>query len=174
MKKLFVVVCCVACSFLLSGCAAVVQGGAALAAGSAKDHPANKNFVVDMGKNDAFNASMRALTAKGRKITSSDREAGIVQGEFDDYAVTIKIAGKGSGSAVVDITVAYNQPFIYGSSKVEEVLAVVKGDIEGTASKKIGAGEQTQNVADSSAASAAVTVTKAKSKTGQKKAVVVQ
>ncbi|MDO8351009.1 MAG: hypothetical protein Q7S94_07640 [Gallionella sp.] len=49
--------------------------------------------------------------------------------------MTIKIAGKHSG-AVVDITVAYNQSFIYGASQVEKVLTVLKGEIEGSASKR--------------------------------------
>lgn len=136
MSKLLAVVC-VACSFLFSGCAAVIQGGAAMAAGGAKSHPANQSFEVSTGKNDVFNISMRALTASGRKVTSSDREAGIVQGELGDYAVMIKIAGKSSKVAVVDITVAYNQSFIYGTSKVEEVMTTVKGEIEAGAVKAV-------------------------------------
>ncbi len=123
---------CVACSFLFTGCAAVVQGGAALAAGSAKDHPANQSFVVGAGKSEAFNVAMRALTTSGRKVTASDREAGIVQGEVGDYAVTIKIGGK-AGGAVVDVTVAYNQAFIYGSSQVEKIAGDLKSEIEAAA-----------------------------------------
>lgn len=134
MNKYLLAVC-VACSFLFSGCAAVVQGGAALAAGSAKDHPATQNFTVAAGKNEAFNTAMRALTANGRKVTTSDREAGIVQGEVGDYAVTIKIAGKNAG-AVVNITVAYNQAFIYGSSQVEKIAGDLKGEIEAAAGKR--------------------------------------
>jgi len=169
VKKLIVAVV-VASSFLFSGCAAVIQGGAAMAAGSAKDHPANQSFVVGMGKNDAFNTSMRALTANGRKVTSSDREAGIVQGEFDDYAVTIKIAGK-SGGAMVDITVAYNQPFIYGASQVEKVLTVLKGEIEGAASKKAESITH-ESVAVAQGDAVAAPVNAAKNKHGSKKATV--
>jgi hypothetical protein len=128
----YLIVFVVACSFLFSGCAAVVQGGAALAAGSAKDHPANQSFAVGAGKSEAFNVAMRALTASGRKVTASDREAGIVQGEVGDYAVTIKIGGK-AGGAVVDITVAYNQSFIFGSSQMEKIAGDLKGEIEAAA-----------------------------------------
>lgn len=131
MNKFFLAVC-ILCSFLFSGCAAVVQGGAALAAGSAKDHPAKEIFIVGSGKNDVFNIAMRSLTANGRKVTTSDREAGIVQGEVGDYAVTIKIGGKSSGSAV-DISVAYNQSFIYGSSQVEKIASDLKNEIEAAA-----------------------------------------
>lgn len=45
MRKFFIAVA-VASSVLISGCAAVVQGGAALAAGNAKEHPASQNFAV--------------------------------------------------------------------------------------------------------------------------------
>lgn len=83
-----------------------------------------------MNKNDAFNTSLRALTANERKVTSSDREAGIVQGTYGDYAVTIKIAGKGGG-AVVDLTVAYNQSFIYGASQAERLATELRSEIEG-------------------------------------------
>lgn len=166
MRKLIIAVA-VASSFLLSGCAAVIQGGAALAAGNAKDHPANQSFVVGMGKNDAFNTSLRALTANGRKVTSSDREAGIVQGTFDDYAVTIKIAGK-SGGAVVDLTVAYNQSFIYGASQVEKVSTVLKGEIEGAASKRAeSVTHESVTVAQNDTVAAPVKV--AKNKHGSKK-----
>lgn len=134
MRKIIIAVT-VASSFLFSGCAAVVQGGAALMAKNASDHPASKNFVIGIGKNDAFNAAMRSLTVKDRKITSSDREAGIVQGEFDGNAVTIKIAGKGSREAVVDITVSYAQAFVYGDPKLEEKLEVLKAEIERAAAE---------------------------------------
>ncbi len=135
MRK-FLIAIMVASSVLISGCAAVVQGGAALAAGNAKEHPASQSFAVDMSKNEAFNTSLRALTANGRKVTSSDREAGIVQGTYDDYAVTIKIA-KNSDGAAVDLTVAYNQSFIYGASQAEKVLTTLKTEIEAGASKKM-------------------------------------
>lgn len=129
MRKLIIAVA-VAASFLMSGCAAVIQGGAALMAKNAADHPANKSFVVSKGKNETFNAAMRALTAKDRKITSSDREAGIVQGEFDGNAVTIRIAEKERRESIVDITVAYAQAFVYGDPKLEEKLDVLKAEIE--------------------------------------------
>lgn len=156
MRKIIIAVT-VASSFLFSGCAAVVQGGAALMAKNAADHPASKNFVVGMGRNDAFNAAMRALAAKDRKITSSDREAGIVQGEFDGNAVTIKIAGKGSGEAVVDITVSSAQAFVYGDPKLEEKLDVLKADIErtGTRGKDAASGTSGQKAVDALAAGGA-------------------
>lgn len=124
---------------------------------NASDHPASKNFVVGMGKNDVFNAAMRALTAKDRKITSSDREAGIVQGEFDGNAVTIKIAGKGSREAVVDITVSYAQAFVYGDPKLEEKLDVLKAEIEraGAESKDASSSASGQKILDTPAAGSA-------------------
>jgi len=156
VRKIIIAVA-VASSFLFSGCAAVVQGGAALMAKNASDHPASKNFVVGMGKNDVFNAAMRALTAKDRKITSSDREAGIVQGEFDGNAVTIKIAGKGSREAVVDITVSYAQAFVYGDPKLEEKLDVLKAEIEraGAESKDASSSASGQKILDTPAAGSA-------------------
>lgn len=128
--RVLIIAVAVAASFLMSGCAAVIQGGAALMAKNEADHPASKSFVVSNGRNETFNAAMRALTAKGRKITSSDRESGIVQGEFDGNAVTIKIAGKGSRESIVEITVAYAQAFAYGDPKLEEKLDELKAEIE--------------------------------------------
>jgi len=129
MKKVFLMMVALVAVIFLSGCAAVVQGGAALAAGSAKSKPANESFEVKGGASEAFNVSMRALSASGRKVTLSDRESGIIQGEVDDYAVVIKIASKGSGGAVVDLTVAYNQSFIYGAAQMDVLLAKLKGEI---------------------------------------------
>lgn len=166
MRKFFIAVA-VASSFLLSGCAAVIQGGAALAAGSAKDHPASQSFVVGMSKNEAFNTSLRVLTANGRKVTSSDREAGIVQGTYDDYAVTIKISGKHSGAAV-ELVVAYNQSFIYGASQAERLATELKGEIEGVVSKKADVGADAPvTVAQGDAVAAPTKV--AKNKHGSKK-----
>lgn len=135
MKK-FIIAIGITSSVLLSGCAAVVQGGASMAAGNAKSHPATQSFVVGMGKGDTFNASLRVLTAKGRKITSSDRESGVVQGEFDDNAVMIKIAEKRVGESTIDMTVAYNQTYLYGSAKLEETFNVLKSELLDAASKK--------------------------------------
>lgn len=150
---------------MLTGCAAVVQGGASIAAGNAKSHPAAQVFVVGMGKGDTFNASMRALTAKGRKITSSDRESGIVQGEFDDDAVMIKVAESSLGQSTVNITVAYNQTYLYGSAKLEEALNVLKLEIQAAADNKK---EEVVNApalsADATASTAAVTKPKKRSK----------
>lgn len=130
MGKAFLVVMALFAVIFLSGCAAVVQGGAALAAGSAKSKPANESFEVRGSASEAFNVSMRALSASGRKVTLSDRESGIIQGEVEDYAVVIKIASKGGGGAVVDLTVAYNQSFIYGAAQMDVLLAKLKGEIE--------------------------------------------
>lgn len=129
MKKLIIVVFGVVASFLFSGCAAVIQGGASLMAKNASDHPANKTFVVSMPKNDAFNASLRALTNKDRQITSSDREAGIVQGEINKNAVTIKITAQNKKESSIYITVAYAQSFLYGSPKLEEDLNTLVTEI---------------------------------------------
>lgn len=134
MKKLFIAVG-IAVSFLFSGCAAVVQGGAALMAKNASDHPASKKFVVSVGKNEAFNASMRSLTAKDRKVTSSDREAGVVQGEINGNAVTIKIVGHGSKESSVDITVAYAQIYLYGVPRLEDDLNTLVTEINGAGGK---------------------------------------
>ena len=127
MKKLCVVLGMSVC-FLFTGCAAVVQLPAALAADSAKSHPAIQSFSNSAGKNETFNVVMRTFGASGRKLTSSDREAGIVQGEIDDYAVAVKITGKQANSSV-EITVTYNKPFIYGVSKAEKISADLKNDI---------------------------------------------
>lgn len=128
MKK-FIVVVVIASFVLLSGCATIVEGSAAMMGKSASDHPATKSFVVGMAKNDAFNASMRALTAKGRKVTSSDREAGVVQGDINENAVTIKIAGKGSKESTIDITVAFVKTLSYGSPKLEDDLNTLVAEI---------------------------------------------
>lgn len=166
MKK-FIIAIGIAFSFLFSGCAAVIQGGAALKAKDAADHPATKKFVVAMAKNGTFNASMRALTAKDRKVTSSDREAGIVQGEINGNTVTIKIAGKGSKESAVDITVAYTQIYSYGDPKLEADLNTLVAEIKGAVGDK----EAVSNIPDGAGerdASAALVGT-VKAKTAPKK-----
>lgn len=129
MTRLFLVVIAIIAGVCLSGCAAVIQGGAAMGAGDAKSKPANESFEVKGSASEVFNVSMRALSASGRRVTLSDRESGIIQGEVGDYAVAIKIAEKGSGGAVVDLTVTYNQSFIYGTAEMSSVLAKLKGEI---------------------------------------------
>gem|GEM_PF-5801553 len=128
MKKL-IIAACVASSVLLSGCAAVIQGPAALKARNASEHPANKSFVVSTSKNNAFNASMKSLTAKDRKITSSDREAGVIQGSIDGDDVTINIANKGAKESTIAITVTYSKPFSYGPTHLEEELNTLVTEI---------------------------------------------
>lgn len=129
MSKAFLVVMALFAVISFSGCAAMVQGGAAMAAGGAKSKPANESFEVRGSVGEAFNVSMRALSASGRKVTLSDRESGIIQGEVGDYAVVIKIAEKSGGGAAVDLTVTYNQSFIYGTAEMDTVLAKLKGEI---------------------------------------------
>jgi len=72
---------------------------------------------------------------------------------------------------VVDLTVAYNQSFIYGASQVEKVLTVLKGEIEGAASKKTESVTQ-KSVSVAQSNSEAVPVKVAKNKHGSKQAAV--
>ncbi len=133
----------VASSFLFSGCAAVVQGGAHLMAEKAADHPASKHFVVAMNKNDAFNASLRSLTAKDRKVTASDRDTGVLQGEINENTVAIKIAAAGRNEAAIDVKVSFTKGFAYGEPKLQQDLDTLVAEIEkaAPAAKKVAVSE---------------------------------
>lgn len=136
MKKLFIVSLIVT-SGLFSGCAAVVQVPAMVSAKNASAHPATKNFVVGMSKNDTFNVVMRLLTGNARKISSNDRESGIIQGQINDNQVMVKVAGNGGNESTVDITVSYNKPLLYGDAKLEDDLNTLVTEITAATSTKV-------------------------------------
>lgn len=128
-KQIATIVILGAFSLGLGGCAAVVDGAAYLNGKQAADHPAIKTAVVNMPKNSVFNSALRALTAKDRKVTSSDREAGIIQGQINGNDVMIRIEAKGNNQAALDMTVTYSQTLAFGKIDVDGDLNTLWAEI---------------------------------------------
>jgi hypothetical protein len=128
MKNIYLV-CVLASCIMFSGCAALVEAPGYMSAKTAKEHPANKIIKVSASKNETFNVVARVLTGNVRTVTTSDREAGIIQGTINQNAVKVKITENATKGSDVNITVSYVKDLLYGTSKLDDDLNTIVNDI---------------------------------------------
>lgn len=86
-----------ATAFLLGGCQAVLQTGTAMA--DSKQAPSVASYAVNAPVNKVFTATVQSMTLMG-KISSSDRESGVVQGVKGNWVITATVTGQKKTSNV--------------------------------------------------------------------------
>jgi len=89
-----------AAAFLLAGCQAALQVGTAIA--DSKQAPSVANYTVKAPVSKVFTSAVQSMTLMG-KVTSSDRESGIVQGAKGNWLITATITGHSEGANVAII-----------------------------------------------------------------------
>lgn len=135
MKRLFIAILAISPLFL-TGCAAVVDGVGYMKANEASKHPANRHLDLAINKNAAFTIAYQSMTAPQRKVTVSDRESGILQGQINDENVSIKVLPAAGDHSTIDLAVSYSQAMTFSTPDMEGEANALAQEIK-TAAEKI-------------------------------------
>lgn len=96
-RRTLISVFALASVFLLAGCQAALQVGTAAA--DSKQAPSVASYSVKAPVSKVFTAAVQSMTLMG-KVTSSDRESGIVQGMKGNWLITATITGPNEAANV--------------------------------------------------------------------------
>lgn len=130
MKKLLAAMIVAGSVIVLPGCAAIVSGGAMLNGASLRDKPVERSELIDRSQADVYNAAVRAFAKPGRKLLSSDRAAGMVQGEVNKVeTVSIKIDAAGTNRTMLVASLAFTGDAYFGTPDMRGDLDAVVADI---------------------------------------------
>ncbi len=112
--------------FLLSGCMAVplLVDGASF--GTMGNAAATKDstvaYTTSASRAEVFNAALSGLSSVGG-IKSSDREAGIIQGDYENYKVAINLSDLPSKGTQVSIGMKYAGLMKLDATTADEMTA---------------------------------------------------
>ncbi len=107
---------CTAVPLLMDGASFGGMGNAAMTKDAASD------FTANAPRADVFNAALTGLSSLG-EIKSSDRAAGVIQGEFDTHKVSINLSDLPGNKTRVSVTLKYAGLMKFAADSTEVVLA---------------------------------------------------